>query len=134
MPDTHAGAGCTIGTTMTLKDKIVPNLVGADIGCGIHVSRLKRAKIDFAKLDWVIREHVPFGFAVREAHHEYNAKVNLDDLCCKKHINMERARLSIGTLGGGNYFIEVNADEDGDMYLVIHSGSRCLDKQIAECY
>ena len=134
MPDAHAGAGCTIGTTMTISDKIVPNLVGVDIGCGMHVTRLMRTKVDFAKLDNVIKTHVPYGFDVRALPHEYNADVNLDDLHCKKHLNLERARLSIGTLGGGNHFIEVNADEDGGLYLVIHSGSRYLGKQIAEHY
>jgi RNA-splicing ligase RtcB len=100
----------------------------------MHVTRLKRTKIDFAKLDNVIRAHIPYGFDVRALPHEYNAAVNLDGLRCKKHLNLQRARLSIGTLGGGNHFIEVNADEDGELYLVIHSGSRYLGKQIAEHY
>lgn len=84
MPDTHAGAGCTIGTTMTIQDKIVPNLVGVDIGCGMHVSRLKKTKVDFVRLDQVIRELVPCGFAVREEPHDYNASVDLDRLRCKQ--------------------------------------------------
>lgn len=134
MPDTHAGAGCTIGTTMTIRDKIVPNLVGVDIGCGMHVSRLKKTKIDFARLDSVIRSFIPYGFNVRETPHEYNANVNIDELYCVRNLNVERARLSIGTLGGGNHFIEVNAADDDELYLVIHSGSRYLGKQIAEHY
>ncbi|ARE87504.1 RNA-splicing ligase RtcB [Clostridium formicaceticum] len=105
MPDTHAGAGCTIGTTMTIKDKIVPNLVGVDIGCGMFVSRLKETKVDFAKLDKVIRAFVPSGFNVRKTPHEYNAHIELNNLKCKEHIDLNRARLSIGTLGGGNHFI-----------------------------
>ncbi|MCX7779928.1 MAG: RtcB family protein [Negativicutes bacterium] len=134
MPDTHAGMGCTIGTTMTIKDKVVPNMVGVDIGCGMYVSRLGKTKIDFAKLDQVIKTFVPSGFAVRAKPHEYNAGINLDRLRCRKAVNTVRARLSIGTLGGGNHFIEVNVDDEGDLYLVIHSGSRYLGKQIAEHY
>lgn len=134
MPDTHAGAGCTIGTTMTIKDKIVPNLVGVDIGCGMFVSMLERTKIDFDKLDKVIRSFVPSGFDVRETPHEYNDYIDLEDLKCKEHVNLQRASLSIGTLGGGNHFIEMNKDEDENIYLVIHSGSRHLGKQIAEYY
>jgi tRNA-splicing ligase RtcB (3'-phosphate/5'-hydroxy nucleic acid ligase) len=134
MPDTHAGAGCTIGTTMTIQDKIVPNLVGVDIGCGMFVSMLEKTKLDFLKLDKIIRAFVPSGFEVRETPHAYNALVDLDNLKCKEHINLTRARLSIGTLGGGNHFIEVNQDDDDNLYLVVHSGSRYLGKQIAEYY
>jgi tRNA-splicing ligase RtcB (3'-phosphate/5'-hydroxy nucleic acid ligase) len=134
MPDTHAGAGCTIGTTMTIQDKIVPNLVGVDIGCGMFVSMLEKTKLDFLKLDKIIRAFVPSGFEVRETPHAYNAFIDLDNLKCKEHINLTRARLSIGTLGGGNHFIEVNQDDDDNLYLVVHSGSRYLGKQIAEYY
>jgi RNA-splicing ligase RtcB len=134
MPDTHAGAGCTIGTTMTIKDKIVPNLVGVDIGCGMFVSMLKDTEIDFGKLDSIIRKCVPSGFDVRETPHEYNRHLELEDLKCKEHVDIKRATLSIGTLGGGNHFIEMNEDENGKLYLVIHSGSRHLGKQIAEYY
>lgn len=134
MPDTHAGAGCTIGTTMTIKDKIVPNLVGVDIGCGMFVSMLEDSKIDFNKLDSTIRSCVPSGFDVRETAHEYKDYIELDDLKCKDHVDLKRASLSIGTLGGGNHFIEMNEDEEGNIYLVVHSGSRHLGKQIAEHY
>ncbi len=134
MPDTHAGAGCTIGTTMTIKDKIVPNLVGVDIGCGMFVSMIQKTKVDFAKLDQVIRRLVPSGFEVRNSPHEYNRFVELDGLKSKQHLNLNRAELSIGTLGGGNHFIEMNKDEDNNLYVVIHSGSRYLGKQIAEYY
>ena len=134
MPDTHAGAGCTIGTTMTIKDKIVPNLVGVDIGCGMFVSMLENSKIDFNKLDSTIRSCVPSGFDVRETPHEYKDYIDLDDLKCKEHVDLKRASLSIGTLGGGNHFIEMNEDEEGNIYLVVHSGSRHLGKQIAEYY
>lgn len=134
MPDTHAGVGCTIGTTMTIQDKIVPNLVGVDIGCGMYVSMLKKTKVDFEKLDRIIRAYVPGGFEVREKPHDYNQFVNLEDLKCKEHLNVNRAQLSIGTLGGGNHFIEINEDTEGNIYLVVHSGSRYLGKQIAEHY
>lgn len=134
MPDTHAGAGCTIGTTMTIKDKIVPNLVGVDIGCGMFVSMIEKTKIDFDKLDKTIRSLVPSGFDVRERLHRYNEYVELEQLKCKSRVDLKRARLSIGTLGGGNHFIEMNNDDDKNVYLVIHSGSRNLGKQIAEHY
>lgn len=134
MPDTHAGAGCTIGTTMTIKDKIVPNLVGVDIGCGMFVSRIQKTRVDFAKLDQVIRRMVPSGFEVRQSPHEYNRFVDLDHLQSKQHVDLKRARLSIGTLGGGNHFIEMDQDDEGHLYLVVHSGSRYLGKQIAEYY
>ncbi len=134
MPDAHAGAGCTIGTTMTISDKIVPNLVGVDIGCGIEVIKLKQKEIDFEKLDKVIYNHIPSGFDIRKKEHKYTENIDFNGLFCKNHVNLERARLSIGTLGGGNHFIEVNKDGDGNLYLVVHSGSRHLGKQVAEYY
>lgn len=134
MPDTHAGAGCTIGTTMTIQDKIVPNLVGVDIGCGMETIKLDDKEIDLEKLDKVIHRFIPAGFEVRKRQHNYSKKINFEKLVCKKHVNIERAKLSIGTLGGGNHFIEVNKDENGCLYLVIHSGSRHLGKQVAEYY
>jgi len=134
MPDSHAGAGCTIGTTMTISDKIVPNLVGVDIGCGMETIKLKQKKIDFEKLDKVIYDHIPSGFNIRKKQHKYTENVDIDSLVCKNHVDLERARLSIGTLGGGNHFIEVNKDSNGTLYLVVHSGSRHLGKQTAEYY
>ena len=134
MPDAHAGAGCTIGTTMTVSDKIVPNLVGVDIGCGMETIKLKQKDIDFEKLDKVIYDHIPSGFDIRKKQHKYVENIDLNSLVCKKHVDLERARLSIGTLGGGNHFIEVNRDSDGALYLVVHSGSRHLGKQVAEYY
>ena len=134
MPDTHAGAGCTIGTTMTVQDKIVPNLVGVDIGCGMFVTQIEKVKVDFARLDEIIRQRIPSGFEVRQSPHEYNHFVELDNLKSREHLDLNRARLSIGTLGGGNHFIEMDRDNDGNLYLVVHSGSRYLGKQIAEYY
>lgn len=134
MPDAHAGIGCTIGTTMTVSDKIVPNLVGVDIGCGMETIKLKQRKIDLSKLDKVIYEYVPSGFDIRKKQHKYSEYVDFESLFCKKNVDLNRAKLSIGTLGGGNHFIEVNKDINGDLYLVVHSGSRHLGKQAAEYY
>lgn len=134
MPDAHSGAGCTIGTTMTITDKIVPNLVGVDIGCGMETVKLKVDNIDLEKLDRVIHAYIPAGFDIRKTPHKYVKEIHLDELKCLRHINQDRAVLSIGTLGGGNHFIEVDRDEDGKLYLVVHSGSRNLGKQAAEYY
>ncbi len=127
MPDTHAGTGCVIGTTMTLQDKVVPNLVGVDIGCGLHVVKLKKnIKLDFDKLDKTIRNRIPNGSGT---HDLPVASFNLDEVAAP--IRRGYAARSLGTLGGGNHFIEVNKGKDG-IYLVIHSGSRVLGKDIAE--
>lgn len=134
MPDAHAGAGCTIGTTMTISDKVVPNLVGVDIGCGMETIKLKQKNIELKKLDQVIYDFIPSGFNIRNRKHKYTEEIPFDSLLCKKHVNLERARLSIGTLGGGNHFIEINKDNDGTLYLVVHTGSRHLGKQVAEYY
>ncbi|MBR0485151.1 MAG: RtcB family protein [Oscillospiraceae bacterium] len=134
MPDVHAGAGCTIGTTMTLTDKIVPNLVGVDIGCGMMTTVIKETHIEPQKLDKLIRAEVPSGFASRQKLHRYADNVDLTALYCYKQIHAEHALLSIGSLGGGNHFIEVDKDEEGNFYLVIHSGSRHLGVEIAKYY
>ncbi|MCM1314663.1 MAG: RtcB family protein [Prevotella sp.] len=136
MPDVHAGKGCTIGTTMTIKDKVVPNLVGVDIGCGMEVCRLGNEAVDFEKLDNVIRNRVPSGFTIREKRHRFASNVDLKQLRCCEKINEteERAIRSLGTLGGGNHFIEVDVNGDGVHYLVIHSGSRHLGVAVASFY
>lgn len=131
MPDIHAGAGCTIGTTMTLNNKVVPNLVGVDIGCGMAVAVLKERHIELEKLDKVIRQYVPAGFEIRDARHRFADDVELENLRCAKHVNLDRAAKSIGTLGGGNHFIEVDQDDEGTLYLVVHTGSRHLGVEIA---
>ncbi|MFA5186534.1 MAG: RtcB family protein [Patescibacteria group bacterium] len=133
MPDAHAGAGCVIGTTMTLHDKVVPNLVGVDIGCAVRCALLC-GKPDFKKLDRVIREHIPAGFEIRRSKHRLLDHRALMDLKCAFAVNLNRADLSIGTLGGGNHFIEVDVDTAGRYWLLIHSGSRNLGKQVAEYY
>ena len=134
MPDIHAGAGCTIGTTMTIKDKICPNLVGVDIGCGMETIRIKERFIEPLKLDKVIRMGIPSGFEIRKNLHRYSKNIDLNELYCAKSINLDRAYSSIGTLGGGNHFIESNKDENGKIYIVVHSGSRHLGLEIANWY
>jgi RNA-splicing ligase RtcB len=134
MPDTHAGAGCTIGTTMTITDKVVPNLVGVDIGCGMECVILADTHVELQRLDKVIHEYIPAGFSVRSKIHPLLNEINLAELRCVSHVNMNRAELSLGTLGGGNHFIELARDDDGRLYLVVHSGSRNLGKQVAEYY
>ncbi len=134
MPDVHAGAGCTIGTTMTIADKVIPNLVGVDIGCGMETVRLKEKHIELQKLDKLIYEKIPSGFAIREKPHRYSEKLDLAELYCAEHIDLLRAEKSIGTLGGGNHFIEADKGEDGSIYIVIHSGSRHLGVEVAKYY
>ena len=135
MPDVHAGAGCTIGTTMTIKDKIVPNLVGVDIGCGMETVRLRDdTQIQLTQLDKAIHKHIPAGFETRDKPHHYADMLDLRSLRIAKHMNLDRALLSIGTLGGGNHFIELAKDEEGSLWLIVHSGSRNLGKQAAEYY
>lgn len=136
MPDIHAGAGCTIGTTMTVGDKICPNLVGVDIGCGMLVVKLSSlCNMDLEKLDRVIRKYIPTGFNVRDEVHPYILNTRIGELDCYKAIDLvERARRSVGTLGGGNHFIEIDRDEEGYYYLVIHTGSRNLGVEVASYY
>jgi RNA-splicing ligase RtcB len=134
MPDVHPGAGCVIGTTMTITNKVVPNLAGGDIGCGMLTTRLSNKDLDLVKLDEFINNNIPSGFNIREEAHPYINMVALDQLLCFDHIDLDRVRKSLGTLGGGNHFIEVNKDEKDVLYLVIHSGSRYLGKQVAEYY
>lgn len=132
MPDCHAGIGCTIGTVIELKDKVVPNTVGVDIGCGVLVVPLICKDIDLKILDEVINEYIPSGFAY---HNEAIVEDNeLSGLLCKDNVDINLAQKQIGTLGGGNHFIEVDEDEDGDKYLVIHSGSRHLGVSVCKYY
>lgn len=134
MPDTHAGAGSTIGTTLTIKDRVVPHMVGVDIGCGMETTILEDTHIDFEHLDRMIHQHIPAGFAVRNKPHPMAEQTRINELRCKDHVDLRRARVSIGTLGGGNHFIEVNQDEEGTHYLVVHSGSRNIGLQVADYY
>ncbi len=132
MPDGHAGKGCTVGTTMPVADKITPNLVGVDIGCGLLTIQLKNKDINFENLDRVIKEKVPHGFNI---HHDSQVKFDFSKLKCAKHVDIGRAMLSIGSLGGGNHFIEIGRSElTGDNYLIIHSGSRKLGQDVCKYY
>lgn len=131
MPDVHAGKGCTIGTTMTILDKAVPNIVGVDIGCGMYTVNLGKQEIDFEKLDEAAH-FVPSGMHIWEGRQE---RFDLERLRCYRSLrNTKWLERSIGTLGGGNHFIEIDQAEDGTKYLVIHTGSRNLGKQVAEIY
>ena len=133
MPDVHAGKGCVIGFTGDLGDKVIPNIVGVDIGCGMLCVELGNIDLDLERLDKIIREYVPSGF---EVHDERKYKfLKLQDLKCYRELkDTKRLERSIGTLGGGNHFIEIDIDEDDNKYLVIHTGSRNLGKQVAEYY
>lgn len=131
MPDVHAGKGCTIGTTMTVIDKAVPNIVGVDIGCGMYTINLGNIEIDFEKLDEACH-FVPSGMNVWQGRQE---RFDLQQLRCFRGLkDSKRLERSLGTLGGGNHFIEVDQAADGTKYLIIHSGSRNLGKQVAEIY
>ena len=134
MPDVHAGAGCTVGTTMTITDKVVPNLVGVDIGCGMLTIKLNDTNIDFAKLDAVIRKYVPSGRSIHEKPLVKQAKNSLSNLRCYSQIDEKRAIHSLGSLGGGNHFIEIDKDKDNNHYLTIHTGSRHLGLEVAKYY
>ncbi|MCR5023656.1 MAG: RtcB family protein [Lachnospiraceae bacterium] len=129
MPDTHAGKGCVIGTTMTLSDKVIPNLVGVDIGCGMRAIRLEEKRIELPFIDSVIHNKVPSGFDI---HPEAVAISNVKEI--KADVNVDRAMRSLGTLGGGNHFIEIDIDKNGDYWLVIHTGSRHLGIEVCDYY
>lgn len=132
MPDCHAGKGCTVGMTMKITDKVTPNLVGVDIGCGMLTIELAEKEIDFSRLDAVIRQSIPNGMCV---HEKAVRRFELSGLLCVANIDSVRAGLSIGTLGGGNHFIELGRSEnDSRLYLVIHSGSRKLGTDVCRYY
>lgn len=131
MPDVHAGKGCTIGTTMTVKDKVCPNIVGVDIGCGMYTVKLADKELDFARIDEAAH-FIPSGKNVWAGRVE---RFDLMELRCYRGLrDTRRLERALGTLGGGNHFIEVEVSKDGTYYLVIHSGSRNLGKQVAEYY
>lgn len=134
MPDVHPGKAGVIGLTMTIGTRILPYIVGIDIGCGMTLARIKQRHVEFQKLDTVIRENIPSGFAVRKKAHRFADDFDFGRLHCQHCIREEKALLSLGTLGGGNHFIEINRDNDGTFYVVIHSGSRHLGKEVTEYY
>lgn len=132
MPDCHYGAGCTVGLTMTITDKVCPNLVGVDIGCGVRAIHIGRRDVDFAELDNIIKTKIPYG---RNVHPCRIQEFDLTDLRCYRELrNVGRLEHSIGTLGGGNHFIEVDTANNGSKYITIHSGSRNLGHQVATIY
>ena len=131
MPDTHSGKNVAVGTTMTVKNRIAPSLVGVDIGCGMEVVFLKEQELDLEKLDGAIHALVPAGAKI---HDIPITSFDFDTLHCKDNVNLERALRSIGTLGGGNHFIEIDRTEEGRLVLVIHSGSRQLGSDVASYY
>lgn len=133
MPDCHAGAGCTIGTVIAIKDRIVPNTVGVDIGCGMLVTELGKQEVNLKALDAAIKQEVPSGFMVH-AHAVAHFTKELAELRCQNVLDMDFANRSIGSLGGGNHFIELDEDSDGKKYLVIHSGSRNLGVRVCKHY
>lgn len=132
MPDVHAGAGCVIGFTADLGNKVIPNVVGVDIGCGMLTVCLGNIDIDFNKLDSVIRENVPSGMQVHESVQEDVGSTGLK--CWQSLRNVDWLNRSLGTLGGGNHFIEIDEDNEDNKYLVIHTGSRNLGKQVCDYY
>ena len=134
MPDVHPGMVGPIGLTMTVDKRIIPNLLGIDIGCGMSLVKLKEKRMEFQKLDKVIREKIPSGFDVRNSVHHKAEDFDFERLNCCKHINTEKAKLSLGTLGSGNHFIEVDRDEKGNLYIIVHSGSRHLGKEVTDYY
>lgn len=134
MPDVHPGKVGTIGLTMTVGDSLLPSLVGVDIGCGMTIAKIKAKNIEYQKLDTVIRESVPVGGNIRKNQHPFARQASLSRLRCYKAVDEAKALRSIGTLGGGNHFIEIDRDTDGNYYLVIHSGSRHLGMEVTEHY
>jgi RNA-splicing ligase RtcB len=134
MPDVHPGKVGTIGLTMTIADKIMPNLIGIDIGCGMTLAQIKGKKIEYQKLDTVIRERIPSGFHIRKKAHRFTDEFDFSTLRCSSHIRKDKAILSLGSLGGGNHFIECDTDSENNLYVVIHTGSRHLGKEVTEYY
>jgi len=133
MPDVHPGKVGTIGLTMTIGERILPNLVGIDIGCGMTMAQINAKRIEYQKLDTVIREKVPSGTYIHSKAHLF-AAFDFTSLCCFQNIRQDKAVLSLGTLGGGNHFIEIDQEDDGSYYAVVHSGSRHLGKEVTEYY
>ena len=134
MPDVHPGKVGTIGLTMTIGNSIIPNLIGIDIGCGMTLAQIKGKKIEYQKLDTVIRDRIPSGFNIRTKPHRFVEKFNFNKLICANHIRTNKAILSLGSLGSGNHFIEIDRDNTGNLYIVIHTGSRHLGKEVTEYY
>ena len=134
MPDVHAGKGCVIGTTKTVSDKIAPGLIGVDIGCGISAIKVSGKRLEMQKLDKLIYEKIPSGRKIRTVPHRFADQSDLERLHCLRHVQKDNALCSIGTLGGGNHFIEIDRATNGNHWLIIHSGSRRLGVEVATYY
>lgn len=134
MPDVHAGKGCAVGMTMTISDCVAPGLIGPDIGCGMTVLKVGGRRPELQKLDKTIREAIPAGCGLRTKIHRFSEEIDLKALNCSRHIQEEKAKRSVGTLGGGNHFIELDRSSDGSFWLIIHSGSRNLGAEVANFY
>ena len=134
MPDIHPGKMGPIGLSMTVTEKVIPQLLGVDIGCGMTCVKLNKDNVEFQKLDRVIRENVPSGFVIRKEQDHMAAEFPYEKLHCARRINRPKAERSLGTLGGGNHFLELDRGEDGSLYLVVHTGSRHLGEEVAEHY
>ena len=134
MPDVHPGQIVPVGFTMTLGNKIMPSLIGIDIGCGVTATRIaKHRGMEYKQIDAVIRKNIPSGFSIRKEPHRFAESFDFSKLVCESHVRKEKASISIGTLGGGNHFIEIDTDGD-DFYIIVHSGSRCLGREVTEWY
>lgn len=134
MPDIHPGRIAPIGLSMTITNKIIPQLLGVDIGCGMTCVKLNKSNAEFQKLDRVIRENVPSGFNIRKEPHYMAGEFSYEGLHCLCHISRQKAERSLGTLGGGNHFIELDKGNDDSLYLIVHTGSRHLGEEVAEYY
>ncbi len=131
MPDCHSGVSCVVGTTIAIKDKVILETVGVDIGCGMLTTQLSNKDIDFAKLDKVINDYIPNGKSI---HSKEMVKFDLSNLICRNEVDIQRAGMLLGTLGSGNHFIEINKDDENNIYLVIHTGSRKLGLEVCKYY
>lgn len=134
MPDVHPGKGCAIGLTMTLNTRAAPGLVGTDIGCGMEIFKVKAKRLELMQLDKLIQSKIPSGAAARSSPHRFCERIDLSSLVCADRIAADKAQLGIGTLGGGNHFIELDKSPGGEYYLVIHSGSRRLGAEVEKHY
>lgn len=134
MPDVHPGKVGPVGLTMTVGERILPNLIGVDIGCGMSMMQIKDKRIEYQKLDKLIQAEIPVGGNIRKKPHHLSEEFDFTRLICKRHIHLQKAELSLGTLGGGNHFIEMDKDQNGNIYVIVHSGSRHLGVEVTEHY
>jgi RNA-splicing ligase RtcB len=135
MPDVHPGFVAPIGLSMTVGKRILPNLVGIDIGCGMTVAKIKKHRgMEFKQLDSVINNRIPSGFQTRKLPHRFSSQFDFDSIVCRRHLQKDAVELGLGTLGSGNHFIEIDKDDGKEFYIVVHSGSRRLGKEITDFY